>query len=413
MSWTASIHDPVNVIDHDITARLREVRASEQLGAESNSFRVSCKLIELVHKFHTITIQKGGVTRFAGYIINQTDSDKGVKMTEFECMDWTYVLSNRIVAKSFANNDTFLGQPDLIIKNMLTDGAPEITQTNIQAVSFSIESLQFPYNQLLECIAKVMDYLTDWFWYIDASKDFHLFNRYESTGVTFDNSTGSYNFLKKSLSVKYLGEKHMNRLWIIGAKQAAASYIDVYFTGDGSQRYFTLPYEPNYTDIYVGGVLKASLLESNDDGAQDFLINKSQKVVFIPDNIVTPFTGTIKVHFRPTIQVIDYYENAPSIATYGLYEKVIKNKDITDKLSARQFGRAEIKRKSVEKRIVNLQTFEDVKIGQQCPINIVEDNTKGKWDVVGNFLVRSVDTSISVVESQTFETRTVELEEII
>jgi hypothetical protein len=412
MAWTVEIYNPSNAQTYDVTARTLEITSDEKLGAESNTFKVSCKLIQEVHKFHTINVKKDGVARFAGFIINQSDQDKGMKVTEFTCLDWTYILSNRTVAETYQSTDSFMGRPDLIIKNMIGKAASELTTTNVDVCDVtSIEFLQFPYIQLMEAVAKVMDYIPGWFWYVDALKDFHLFRGYEVDGITFGpDQDGQYNFDIYSLKVDYIGEQQVNRLWIVGAKQAQPNYIDQYFTADGQQRYFSLSYEPNFTEIYIDEVLKNSKLESNDDGVQDFLINKQQKVIFIPDNITTPFTGKIRVHYRPTKQVIDYYENAPNIATYGLYEKVVKNRDITDKLSARQYGKAEIKRKSTEKRIVNLSTREDAKIGQRCYLNIVvNDPVKGNWNVVGYFLVTAIRTNITVVD----EVRTVSLEEII
>lgn len=408
MGWTYEIYNPSTATTVNITSRTTMLQAGEKLDAETNEFKLICKNINSIHKFQIITVKKDGVIKYAGAIINQEDSDKGTyKATQFNAFDWTYIFSNRIVAETYESTDAFLGRPDLIIKDMIANAAPELTVANVDVCDVtSIEFLQFPYVQLMEAVGKVMDYIPGWHFYVDALKDVHLFNQYESDGVTFGpDENGKYNFSIKSLRVQYIGEQQVNRLWIIGAKQAQSAYIEQFYTGDGQQRYFSLAYEPNFTEIYVNDVLMASKLESNDDGAQDFLINKSQRVFFIPDNIVTPFTGAIKVRYRPTKQVIDYFENAPNIATFGLYEKVVKNKDITDKLSARQFGKAEIKRKAAEKRIVQLTTREDVTIGQRCKLNIVVDT----WNIVGYFVVASVDSTITPAD----EVRSVTLEEIV
>ena len=407
MAWTYEIYDPLTATTYDITSRTLELRAGEKLDAETNEFKVVCRDINLVHKFHTMTVKKDGVVKYAGFIIIQEDSDKIYKHTQFSCFDWTYIFSNRIIADTYESTDAYLGRPDLIIKDMITTAAPELTVVNVDVCDVTaIEYLQFPYVQLMESIAKVMDYIPGWHFYVDPAKDVHLFNNYESVGVTFGpDVNGDYNFSIKSLKVQYIGDRQVNKLWIIGAKQAQAAYIEQFYIGDGSQRYFSLAYEPNFTEIYLDGVLKDSLLESNDDGAQDFLINKQQKVFFIPSNIVTPFTGTIKARYRPTKQVIDYFEDPTNIALYGLYEKVVKNKDITDKLSARQYGKAEIRRKATSKRIVQLTTREEVSIGERCELNIVVD----EWDIQGYFVVQSVDTSVTPAD----EVRSVTLEEIV
>ncbi|MGF9711711.1 hypothetical protein [Paenibacillus naphthalenovorans] len=416
MAWTAEIFDSSTNTTYDITNRIIEISGEDQLGAESNRFSVSCKGIDIFHKLHIMTVRKNGVKRYSGFIINQTDSDKGYKHTEFECVDWTHIFNNRILAEVYNSTDQFLGRPDLIIKDIISKKAPELTTNNIRQVNYSIETIQFPYDKLMDAMSKVMDFLPTWYWYVDPDKDVHLFNYFESEGVTFSRKAdGRFNFLQNSLSVKYIGEAQANRIWIIGAKRASGSYIDVFYTANGVQRYFgPLPYEPNYTEIYLNDLLMESKLEQNDDQQQDFLINKAQRIIQIPPNITTPWNGTIKVRFRPTIQVIDYFENAPSVKQNGLFEKAIKSKDITDRMSARQFGKAEIKRKSTDRRIITLSTYEDVKVGQKCNVDIlVNDPIKGDWDVRGSFLVSSVRTSVTTTESFTQELRQVEMEEIV
>jgi hypothetical protein len=411
MSWNIKIYNPSTATTTDITNQVIEIQANEKLDAESNSISLTCKDIMSVQKFKEITISKNGVKRFAGTIMNQSDEDKGFKVTSLICVDWSFIFTHRTIAEDYQKDDALQGKPKLILQDMLSKGAGEITTINMGAPSTIIDELEFPYKQLMESIQKVMDYVPDWHWYVDPDKDFHLFKKYEKDGVTFGaDKNGQYNFRIDSLKVDYLGEQQANRVWIIGAKIAKPNYIDVYHTGDGKQRYFDLPYEPNYTEIYLDGVLKNSKIEKNDDGLQDFLINKKEKVFYIPDYVTTPFTGEIRVHFRPTGQVIDYFENPSHIDDYGLYEKVVKNKDITDKLSARQYGKAMIKRKSTDKRLVSLSTTEDVKVGERCPIDINYSHPeKGTWNIQGDFVVISVSTNITAKH----EVRSVQLEEII
>ncbi len=144
----------------------------------------------------------------------------------------------------------------------------------------------------------------------------------------------------------------------------------------GLNRYFTLAYEPNYTEVYLDDVLQASLLEENDDGAQAFLINKDNRVVFIPTYVETPYTGTLKVVYRPTVQVIEYFEDSNGDSPY-LLEKVVKNKDITDKMTARAYGRAEMKRVKSIKRSLSFQTSEKVAIGERCYTHIPDYGIDG------------------------------------
>ncbi len=416
MAWTTEIFNPSNGQTIGVTERVLQVTTDEKLNSESNTFTVSCKNINEVHKFHHITIKKDGVPRYSGLILNQRDEMAGYKLTQFKCFDWSFICNIRVVAEKYLSTDAYQGRPDLILKHMFGKYAPELTTNNVDECTTTIEKLDLPYIYLMEAVKKVMKFLPGWYWYADASKDIHFFKGYESNGVTFGpDANGKYNFSVNSLTCDYIGDKAANRIWIVGPEQADPNTIDEYFEGDGVRRYFPLSYKPNYTKVYVGGVLKQSNLESNDDGNQDFLINKNEKVVYNPD-YRSPFTGQHRINYRPSKQVIDFFENYPNRVETGLLiERVVKNKDIKDREEARQYGKAEIKRESSDKRIVNLITREDVSIGQRCSINVViNDIERGSWNIVGNFLVTSVSTSITRKETLTDEIfRSVELEEIV
>lgn len=415
MDWTVEIYDPSSGLLSEVTDRVLQVTTDERLDSENNTFKVTCKNIDQVHKFNKIYIKKGIVLKFAGFIINQTDQEIGtMKITTFSCFDWSYVFNNRIVPETYDPSDAYLGRPDLIIKDLVSKHAPEFTTINVDACSTILDRMQFRYVMFLEAMTKILENIPTFHYYVDAAKDVHFFENFETIGVTFDNSSGAYNFRINTLSVEYIGEDQVNRLWIIGNKQPDTNYIDQYYTGDGVQRYFSLAYEPNNTQIYVGAAPKLSKLVGDNDGAQDFLIDRTNKVIYIPPNIATPFNGTIKVHYSPTKQPIDYYENAPNIAAYGLYEKVIKNNDIVDRLTARQYARAQVKRRSTARRILSFETQEDVAIGQKCYVNIVVvDAIKGNWNIAGYFLVLSVSTSITAVNGTVDLFNSVKLEEIV
>ncbi len=174
------------------------------------------------------------------------------------------------------------------------------------------------------------------------------------------------------------------------AKQSSDKTIKQYFTCDGFQRYFTLAYEPNYVKVYLDDVLMNSLVDSNGDEAQDFLINKANKVVYIPENITTPFTGALRIEYRPTVQIIDYFEDSRSDNPY-LLEKIIKNKDITNKMNARKIGKAEIKRDKDIKSTISFKTYDRADIGQKCYVY------KPEFKIDGYYLVTKSSMNIGLI----------------
>ena len=340
-------------------------------------------------KYKTLRFFKDYPELYAvGQVTDQEESDSnGVKAVSLSCSDNAFYLKKRVVAERFGSEDTYQGRPDLIIKYLISRYVPELSTNSVQSCSEVIDELYLEYIYMSEVMNRIMKHLADWHWYVDGANDLHFFKGHESEGATFAKVGDRFNFQINSLNVSYKGEEGANRIWIVGAKQASPDYIDQYFTSDGVQRVFPLAYVPNYAEVTMDGgePMKWKLLK-NDDGAQDFLVDKEGKVLSIPGNVNPIPTGQIRIHYRPTVQVVDYFEDPKSIRAHGLLEAVVKSKDITDRLSARKVGKAMLKKQSRSKRIVSLRTLDERKVGQRCELDILTD----KWDVRGDFLVTDV-----------------------
>lgn len=389
MGWTVELYDPRTTTTYNITNKTNQIDILNNLDDNSSSCSISAFNIEQESRFFLVSIKKDNVLKWSGIVINQNESnvfsakeEYGIKQTQFECFSYEYLLNVRVVSDTYENESL-----DEIVKDIVNKSLPELTTNNVISSIVNLDFIQFQYNKVKDAFRQIFEHAYEWHWYIDENKDVHMFYQFEGTGLF----TTASNIIMESLKVSYKGEQQANRIWIIGAKQASPNFIEQFYIGDGAQRYFQLAYEPNYTEIYINDVLVNSKLEQNNDEEQDFLINKKNRVFFIPENIETPFTGTIKARYRPTIQLIDYYENPSDIQNYFLLERVVKNKDITDRLSARQFGKAEIRRKSITKRLISFNSRNEYKIGQKCVVNI----TKGKWNIAGEFLVKSVGVNIT------------------
>lgn len=359
-------------------------------------------------KYKTLRFYKEYPTLFAvGQVTDQQESDGGsLKAVSLSCSDNAFYLKKRVVAERFGTDDIYQGRPDLILKYLLGRYVPELTINAVQECKEVIDELYLEYIYMSEVMNRIMKHLADWHWYVDGENDLHFFKGFETLGEKFGKVGDHYNFQINSLNVSYQGEEGANRIWIVGAKQASPDFIDQYFTSDGVQRFFPLAYLPNYAEVTLDGgePLKWKLLK-NDDGNQDFLIDKEGKVLSIPVNINPIPAGQIRIHYRPTVQVVDYFEDPKSIKAHGLLEAVVKSKDLIDRLSARKVGKAMLKKQARTKRIVSLSTLEEREIGQKCEIDIFTD----QWDVRGSFLVKGV--SEEIVPGHTVYS--VELEEIL
>lgn len=388
---------------YDITDSTLSLDITRSLAVESTKVRITAKGVFNTHVLNIVTIKVNGDQIFKGFVVSQSDEQQGLesfKITTFECVDFSWLFNWRVVNESISDKTV-----DTALKDILAKYIPEATADNVDFCSTSISDLRVPYTPVSNVIKDFLDLVPGWEFYLDGNNDAHFFYRYETEGPELNRT----NTKIETLNVTYNKQAAVNRIWIIGAKQAAANFIEQYYAGDGQQRYFSLAYEPNDMEIFVGGTLKSSKPVENDDGQQDFLIDKKNKVFFIPDNIQVPFPGEIKAKYRPTIQFIDYFENAAE-AKKLLIEKAIKNKDITDRLEARRYGRAEVMRRSRNIRTGSLVTSAAVDIGQKVYLNI----TTPPWNVQGYFLVTSLSYVISL--EQLFSGRiekSIELEEIL
>lgn len=374
----------LDATQYDATSRTLNVNIAQELAIESNKYTVDCKQLNQIHIDQSLEVKLDSVVKAYGWIVNQNDSLLANKerRSRIESGDYSWFFNYRVVNESYTSKTV-----EYILTDILTKHVPEVAPTYIKASGIVISNIRFNFKPVMAAIQDLLSLVSEWYFYVDQQNKAHFFQRYESDGSELNTT----NIKADTINATYDRTTAVNRVWIVGAKQADTNYIDQFFTGDGQQRYFTLSYEPNYTDMYVGGVLKNSKLVENDDGAQDFLIDKRNRVVFIPNNIATPFSGTIKAHYRPTVQLIDYFENAQE-ANKKLIEKAIKNQNITDRMEARRFGKAEIKKTAIMRRKISCITTADLSIGQRVYFNI---NHAILGDLRAYYLVKSLSYDIN------------------
>lgn len=393
----------LDLTEYVATDKTQSVKIDQALAIESNKYTLECLGLTHQHTDDSVEVKLDAVTKAYGWVTEQKDrttAEKKRKST-VQASDYSWFLNWRLVNELYTNQDVAA-----IITDILTKHVPEIGTDYIQTTGITLDEIRFNFKPVMNAIQDLLSLISEFHFYVDEANKAHLFHRYEADGPEINKS----NVKIDTIEPTYDRTTAVNRVWVVGAKQASENYIGQYFAGDGKQRYFNLSYEPNYTEIYVAGVLKNSKLVENDDGAQDFLIDKKNKVVYIPSNVATPFSGEIKVHYRPTIQLIDYFENAVE-AQKKLIEKAIKNQDITDRLEARRFGQAELKKVSTLRRRINCITTADAKIGQRVYFNI---NHSVLGDLRAYYLVTGVSYTIdpTVIKTGRIE-KSVTIEELI
>lgn len=391
MAYQFLIYDYSITTSIDISARTLSAEIVKTLDSGITTFKLECRAITDTHLFDKMTIKDGGVTIMEGIIVSQSDKTGGnfmEKRTTFSCQDWGYFFLKRVAAEIYEGQTASYILTDIIAKY-----ATEFTGTNIDTSEAVITEVNLQYVTLKDAVEYILGMSSDWHYYIDNDKDFHFFYVYDSDGNTITHA----DLLSGALAVDYSGIDHYNRVWLVGIKQADANAIDVYYTSDGTQRYFgPLPYDPSDMSIFLtpSGLPEYEFTiaeESQDDGSSyEMLYNADKKIFYFPAyKNPASFAGAVRVNFKPIRQYIDYYENTDDIDTYSLMEKAIKNTTVTDKIEARKYGQNEVKKSSVVKRKVKFDSdtanAKALEIGQKCAVNI---NT-GSWNITGDFLVKA------------------------
>jgi hypothetical protein len=374
----------------DITNKVYQASMSEELDKQVDDFNLECFRLSAMHTMDRVEIYEDSTLLLSGRIVQQVDTSDGVeRISTMTCKTDADRFMYRIVAETFTIDSPEAGRPDEIIKTLIRKYAPEYTTNYVNVPITKIDTvLQFKYELLFNCIAKVAE-LVNWHWYVDNQKNVHFFEKDEGLNpIVFDSRV---NMLRGSLKVETDMREPINRVWILGSKYTSPNFFDEYFVGDGQNRLFKLASIPNYTEIYVDGVKQKELLENNDDGSAHFLTNKKEKYARVPDYQPPPAVGAnIKIRYRPTIEVIDYFEDPGSVQKYGLFERAVKNRDLTDRILARKYGRTFLKSLAEKRRIATFSTREtSVNVGQRIRLVAPILGVDGEW------LVTNISTSLS------------------
>ncbi len=320
---------------YDITARTLSASWSRSLGESAATLDMDCINIQEYHVMDTVTLTVDGVLCFSGVVKSQAEAyDETVKRVSFQCVDNTDKLYHVIVAETFENKTA-----KQIITELRNKYAPWLGITNVDDVGGPIEEISFNYEPLAECINKLAE-INGAYWHIDALDRMTFFQEiggFASIDFTPDR------ILMNSFSLDYSAVELVNRVWVIGARQSSPTAIEQTFAGDNSNQYFLLAYVPNYPKVYENGVQKTIALAKDEAPTTNYVYNKTEKVLKrVAGNL--PSGVTLRIEYQPTVQIIDYFEDTSSVTRYGRYERVIRDRKITDKMAARKRGRSELKR---------------------------------------------------------------------
>lgn len=329
----------------DITNKvIGSINLNRALGESSATLDFTARDLNTVYAMEDVTLSVDDVTVFAGVVKEQGDGKQSgtLKISRMRCVDNTDKLQRRIVAEVFTGQTA-----KQMIVSLINKYASYIDTTAVQDVGGVIEELFFNYDTLADAIDKLAE-ISGAFWYLDANDGLHFFENYETISTTV--YSGTDNIIVDSFTLKTTAVDLANRVWVIGAKNAAVNFVEQFWTGDSVNAVFTIAYEPNYPEVSEGGVPKTIEVDKGGTSTRDYVYDKKNRVL---TRVAGPLPSGVALVFRyrPTIQVIDYFEDPISVSTYGLYEKAIRDKKVTDKTAARKRGRSELRKTKTIQRL--------------------------------------------------------------
>jgi hypothetical protein len=347
----------------NITANTRRATWDRTIDESASTLDLECIGITSDYTMDTITLTVDGVLRFTGVVKEQsTGGDENILFTKLRCIDSTDRLQRKIVSKVYSDKTA-----KEIILDLVSSYATWINTSQVDDIGARIETITFNYVTFATALQNIADTVGA-YWFLDSNNKLHFFQDYDE--ITTKSFSSGSNILKNSFDLKTSAKQLANRVWVIGAKTSAPNYINQYFTGDASNDIFSLAYIPNYPDVYENGVTKTIEVDKGEPYSTDYVYQKKEKVLKrVGGNL--PNGVQLRIRYRPTVQIIDYFENQASINTYGLYEKVLRDKKITDKAAARQRGRTELSRLKGLIRYASFSSRDwDVAAGQVVNVNV-------------------------------------------
>lgn len=285
-----------------------------------------------------IIIIQDGVAIFSGYITRITANkfDSGIPKYSCECVDFTRDLDRQLVA------ETYTGMTDkAIIEDIVSNYCSGLgITTNNVVEGATINQITFNYVQVSQALATLCQ-LTGRFWFIDYAKDLH----YVAIGSTpapfstIDSSSNTY----KELTLTNDNQNIKNRVYVRGSTELSDPYT-VSQAADGTQRQFILPDQPHNFSMKQGGVTKTVGIKNIDDpGAFDYMLNFQEKYVECGTLTATPAAGVVMAFtYQYDVPILVAVEDPASIASVGVFEFLITDKNITTTQAARDRAQAEL-----------------------------------------------------------------------
>lgn len=277
-----------------------------------------------------------GVTvLFSGTIVTIEETMiNGIEYVKCNCKDWSFEMDRLLVVKSYSNQTV-----NAIIADIQATYLNDFTITNVDC-PVEIDYIAFNYEYPTKVLQQLAD-LTNYDWYVDATKDLHFFAKNSITAPFSLTDTGGKYYVD-TLVIKKDATKIKNSITVRGGEYLGSSFTEP-FIADGTQITFPLGKRYDSVSVTVGGVSKTVGISNVDDSdAFDCMFDPTNKAVTFKQATKPAIGVEVAITGNPYAPVITKKSSSISVGTYGVFEYKVVDNTISSKASARERAEAEL-----------------------------------------------------------------------
>lgn len=336
-----------------------------------------------------VVLEEDSIKIFGGVIIEiQEIVEQGILLSYLiRCKDYSHFLDRKLATKVYEGFEA--GD---IIADLISTYTSGFTVANVPTSSPVIATMKFNYEQLTRAFTKIADTI-GWDWYVDPDKDIHFMNA-DSSVAPFDLTDTGDTFEWKSLTINQNIQQLRNVVFVRGGEYKKtiieADAIDKY-EAQANQVTFPLAYKYDNITVEKNGVVQSVGIDNIDDlVTNDVLYNFQEKfITFDPlsagDDIV--------VYGDAYIPVIAQARDGDSILSYGEYQTVVIDKNITSIQEAQLRARIELIKYSAGAYEATFRTkMTGLRVGQRINVTLSSNRTVTRTLKI-NRLIGKADSS--------------------
>jgi hypothetical protein len=219
-----------------------------------------------------------------------------------------------------------------IVSDLMDKYAADATYTNLYTSTTTVEEFRCKNMQLFKILQTLAKYDNCNF-FIDKDKDLN-FNQLGSTDSGVDLIKGT-NIISDKYEV--IDDKLVNQVKVTGGREDYRKTET--FTADDSTTEFTLTYKPISGRVTVDGTEKTGFKDGMKASADfDYYFDKEAKKLIFNSAPAADGADNISCEYTYTAPIIIISKDDDSVASYGVYEKVIYDETINKKADAQELA---------------------------------------------------------------------------